>query len=345
MSSKWLDSAICLASFHYQSKQYDDIRPLSFGSHPNLWNETRDGERCSHASQHHKHQMTPEECEEHINDIHSRAETTKRRTFDKMIQQLKQLKSRQKRGTREEISRMLFGKAKSFQPNATKNFGSSRLPNPSANCVHSNGVCDEEMISAMIHPTTTRWRSSFPSAKGIDWSKDDRKRPSDLTGMDSTEVPSLFLQETAHLFSLLSAVAMSSLRADIEGCQSPLTEYIPNQPWPPVNPNELSPHIKLMYHESPFKLRNFIDYVLGLDRTARQRTLYNAARPFQVIGGISDDEAKLLQEARGPYAEMALCNMWLKEFVSREYLNGSTGNVAPPIVARVYQFISDGVSA
>jgi hypothetical protein len=135
----------------------------------------------------------------------------------------------------------------------------------------------------------------------------------------------------------------ATLRNDIEGTESPLAEYIPGRPFPPVNPDELSLDIKQMYHESsPFW--TCLYFVLGISRSPKQRTLYNAARPFRVIGGISDKEAQLLQEARGPYAQMALCNMWLKEFVSREYLNGSTGNVAPPIVGRVYQFISDGVT-
>lgn len=40
---------------------------------------------------------------------------------------------------------------------------------------------------------------------------------------------SLFLQEAAHLFSLMSAVSMASLRADIEGVQSPLDDYVPGQ--------------------------------------------------------------------------------------------------------------------
>ena len=40
---------------------------------------------------------------------------------------------------------------------------------------------------------------------------------------------SLFLQEAAHLYSLMSAVAMSSLRADMEGVSSPLCDYVPGQ--------------------------------------------------------------------------------------------------------------------
>ena len=37
---------------------------------------------------------------------------------------------------------------------------------------------------------------------------------------------SLFLQEAAHLYSLMSAVAMASLRADMEGVSSPLVDYV-----------------------------------------------------------------------------------------------------------------------
>jgi predicted membrane chloride channel (bestrophin family) len=200
-------------------------------------------------------------------------------------------------------------------------------------------------------------------------------------------LPSLFLQEVAHLFSLTSAVAMASLRADLEGCASPLVEYVPGQPFPSVNPDEmdvklwlnrdgeeaegLNKGIKTLnervdddqrffgrpnsdpatsFHSTKNnniwihdnRLRNTIYFLLGLSRSPRQRTLYNASRPFAVMGGISEKEVELLQKARGPEAQMALCTLWLKEFISREHLNGSTGNVAPPIFSRVYQFISDG---
>ena len=73
------------------------------------------------------------------------------------------------------------------------------------------------------------------------------------------------------------------------------------------------------------------------------RTLYNAARPFRVIGGVSDAEIEFLQAARGPLAKVALCSMWLQEFITREYMAGSTGKVAPPILSRLYQFTSDGM--
>jgi hypothetical protein len=152
----------------------------------------------------------------------------------------------------------------------------------------------------------------------------------------------MFLPEAAHLFSLLSAVAMATLRNDIPGTVVPLSVFVPGLPFPPVNPDELSADIKKEYlQKSAFWTCIF--FLLGIRRSIAHRTLYNAARPFKVIGGVSDDELKSLSMARGPYAQMALCNMWLKEFISREHLNGSTGKVEPPIISRLYKFISDGV--
>jgi hypothetical protein len=44
-------------------------------------------------------------------------------------------------------------------------------------------------------------------------------------------LPSLFLQESAHLISLMSAVALSTLRNEIEGVEAPLCEFVPGKPW------------------------------------------------------------------------------------------------------------------
>ena len=89
--------------------------------------------------------------------------------------------------------------------------------------------------------------------------------------------------------------------------------------------------------------KRVIYYLLGFMRTPAQRTIYNACRPFTVLGGVSDAEIDILQRARGPAAKTALCSMWLQEFISREYENGALGKTAPPIVSRLYQFCSDGM--
>jgi hypothetical protein len=47
--------------------------------------------------------------------------------------------------------------------------------------------------------------------------------------------------------------------------------------------------------------------------------------------------------ARGPYAKTQLCWGWLSEFCIREHLAGSTGNVGPPIISRIIQFLGDGM--
>lgn len=80
-----------------------------------------------------------------------------------------------------------------------------------------------------------------------------------------------------------------------------------------------------------------------MSRTPVSRTKYNAARPFRVIGGVSDSEVAMLQAARGPLAKVSLVSMWLQEFINREYLAGSMGNVASPIISRLHQFLSDGM--
>jgi hypothetical protein len=154
--------------------------------------------------------------------------------------------------------------------------------------------------------------------------------------------PSLYLQETAHLISLLTAVALSTLRNDIDIAASPLTPYIPGVAWPDVDPDNLPHETKKMYGDGNFFSR-WLFFCLGLSRSAKRRTLYNAARPFGVLGGVSDNEIYALQRARGPYAKVALVTMWLQEFISREYLAGSAGQVPGPLMSRIHQLISDGV--
>mmetsp|Transcript_19794 Transcript_19794/g.28710 ORF Transcript_19794/g.28710 Transcript_19794/m.28710 type:complete len:410 (-) Transcript_19794:210-1439(-) len=163
-----------------------------------------------------------------------------------------------------------------------------------------------------------------------------------IDGGQQMQPPSLFLQECAHLMSLLSAVAMSTLRNDIEGTETPLIQYVPGSPWPPVDPDKLSPHIRRQFHyENTLVItcRSLFNY----SRNAKTTTLYNAARPFRVLGGVSDAEIQLLQNARGPSAKVALVSFWVQEFIARETMNGSVGNVSGPIISRLTQEISDGM--
>ena len=63
---------------------------------------------------------------------------------------------------------------------------------------------------------------------------------------------------------------------------------------------------------------NILLFIFGIARDARQRTIYNASRPFSVLGGISDHEVEMLRKVRGHAAQHALCTFWLREFITRE---------------------------
>jgi len=161
-------------------------------------------------------------------------------------------------------------------------------------------------------------------------------------GLQGAE-PSLFLQEFAHLMSLMSAVAFSTLRGDGEGTEIPLMEYIPGSKWPPVDPDDLAAEIRQGFHSNNRVILIF-KWLLGLTRGKKERIFYNAARPLRVLGGVSDAEMHMLMNARGPSAKVALCSLWLNEYVTREHLSGSTNGVAAPIISRLYQYCSDGMA-
>mmetsp|Transcript_19054 Transcript_19054/g.31280 ORF Transcript_19054/g.31280 Transcript_19054/m.31280 type:complete len:493 (+) Transcript_19054:82-1560(+) len=157
---------------------------------------------------------------------------------------------------------------------------------------------------------------------------------------DPTEKPSLFLQETAHLISLLSAVALSTLRYDAEGEEAPLTEFVPGKKWPSNNSDNDEELSQNGYRRN--KVMMTVKFLFDVSRSSNEILEYNAARPFHVIGGISDKEAELLRNARGASAKVALVYFWVNEFITREHMHGSMGTVAPPIISRLMQFTSDG---
>jgi len=176
--------------------------------------------------------------------------------------------------------------------------------------------------------------SSTYYKKDLPWNSDGEGFASTAGG----RTPALFLQELAHLCSLLNAVALSTLRCDIDGAEAPLDAYQPGSPWPEADP-DMIPGV----YEKSQKWSMIFKRMTGNDRTPEGRTRYNASRPLSVIGGVSDAEIRFLQTARGPYAKTQLCWQWLSEFIIREHLAGSTGKVGAPIISRVAQFLSDGM--
>jgi Bestrophin, RFP-TM, chloride channel len=323
MISKWLDCAMCLGAFHYQSSQFDDIKPPAFGSlHSTVPDDQINGrERVSLGG---------------ANESENPDNGSSARPFWKKLRH-----HRRRSSAASELVLKLRLK--------------ENLPGKNINCTPCVGDESNDLTAKI--PIPTRFQDQFLNPNGdpsygSEFSEDRRARSLvkqsrayhhiTKTRQARLPTPSLFLQETAHLISLLSAVALSTLRNDIDQAASPVTPYVPGMPWPCVDPDMLSEDIKRQYGDAnPFW--SWLYFCLGLSRSQKRRTLYNAARPFGVLGGVSDEEIRILQHARGPYAKMALVTMWLEEFISREYLAGSTGNVSSPIISRLYQFISDGV--
>eukprot|EP00956_Cyclotella_meneghiniana_P035412 scaffold114619_cov55-Cyclotella_meneghiniana.AAC.1 len=167
--------------------------------------------------------------------------------------------------------------------------------------------------------------------------------PNDCYGnRPNGRTPPLFLQELAHRTSLLSAVALSTLRNDEEEFESPLDIYHPGSPLPQVDPDKLPKSTRQLYQPS-ISITKHARHWLGFDRSPANRSTYNSTRPLSVIGGVSDAEIVFLQKARGSYAKTTLCWCWLSELITRSHLDGTLGKVHAAILSRLYQNLSDGM--
>lgn len=309
MVSKWLDTAMCLAAFHYQSNAFNDIKPEAFGRHPKV-----DPSRVKR--------------DRDFDIDHQEAKENIQFALEEM--------DKEHKGGKNWLSKYMNSRNSSSGGMSTD---STRSKGKSINSSSASNFDPSERI-----PIPTRFQGTRAQQIQFRGSNTHKSQGTSLQLERSGRLPSpsLFLQEAAHLVSLLSAVAMSTLRNDVEVADSPLVEYIPGSTWPPTDPDDLAHDIKQRYGEDNVFWR-WLNFMLSLNRSERHRTLYNAARPFGVLGGVSDREIELLQRARGPYAKTSLCTMWLQEFISRESLNGSTGAVHGPVLSRLYQFISDGM--
>lgn len=308
MHSKWLDTGMELAAFHLQSDRYKH-KPPAFGHYPQIQSITRERERLEQPP-------TRQELEEQMNAIAAADGTynhpVRRRSIRTQWTKFQKKSKLQKTQSIEE----------SEEHHCELTETTTKV-----------GVRFALDTTQVIAPADCNKRDAF---------KRVTSKPVLNNGMDS-EHASLFLQEVAHLLSLLSAVAFSTLRNDLEQAETPLATFEPSAPWPCVDPDDYTADVRKDWAKSKHNYFVLTRYLFGRTRTGAAQTLYNAARPFRVIGGVSDAEVQMLQAARGPLAKVALVSMWLQEFISREYLAGSTGDVAAPIISRLFHFISDGM--
>ncbi|CAB9506660.1 Bestrophin, RFP-TM, chloride channel [Seminavis robusta] len=328
MLSKWLDVATYCAAYHYQSQVYDKYRPPSFGEHVHLRNLTRERERA--------HRTT---LSEHLEEVRASLQEKQKQPWWKKLVPRKRRppppppiggNSSGRSTSSQQGGKVISSGGREGGIQAPRRFQEQfALPNNS-NHGNNNSPGRNNAMSASGGRYSLR---RIASVKG------------DIRSVDPIHIPypSPFLQETAHLVSLLAGVALSTLRNDIEGAQSPLAEYFPGQPLPPVDPDELSKALRKKFDSGSHTVAA-VYYLLGLTRDNRHRTLYNAVRPFQILGGVSDAEVDRLQRAHGPYAKVALCSFFVQEFVAREYLTGSTGKIPGPLISRITHVLSDGMS-
>jgi len=178
-------------------------------------------------------------------------------------------------------------------------------------------------------------KTDFPTATYYNFSKPNEISREGFAGTQGGRTPDLLLQEMMHLTSLLSAVALSTLRNDVDDAESPLDMYRFGEEWPEVDSTKIK-SIKLSAWDR-------VRRIVGADLSPEERTKYNAARPLGVIGGVSEAEIRMLQMARGPYAKTQLAFNWVSEFFVRESLSGSVGKVESPLISRSMQFLSNGM--
>jgi len=365
MLSKWLDVVLAVASFHYQSAQFDHLRPPTFGE---LSKDTSIvmSRRNIKGLERNFEEMTFEECVQSIKEKRSLDPLDETDELEQLPGTSTSIRSNRKwwnrkrpwrhrsRGGQDADQYTLNGwqtsqKGKninSADPKVKTGRSDRKIPIPQRfqQQFVAGVVCDDALESEDDEEDVTALlrRQHQLHRKGMKSQKQSQAYRNLMGRQLKVPMPSLFLEEMAHLVSLMAAVSMASLRNDSPCADVPLTEYYPGMQWPAVDPDQLSRDVQIQYdHDN--RCVKWIYFCLGLTRTERHRTLYNFARPFAVLGGVSDAEVQMLHEAQGPYAKVAMCSMWVQEFLSREYLDGSTGNVAPPILSRLYQYLSDGV--
>ena len=301
MHSKWLDVGMEMAAFHLQSSVYDRVKPPAFGAHPEFNSLERARERLN--------ELTLEELETKLEAMEQddTIDEVMRPTPAKLRSFLRRRRRKEKEAAPEPKKEP--SPKQQSKPPARKLRASVAK---SINAVAPPRAAHQQTGEHRIFQHFTDWLTNKPKldnpleepiSEGIVVQAVAGNR----VNAWASNKPPLFLQEGAHLLSLLSAVAFSTLRNDLEQADSPLIPFTPGAPWPNVDPDEEGSDARKLLTAN--RSITVFRYIIGMSRSPRRRTMYNAARPFRVIGGVSDDEIELLQAARGPLAKVALVTM------------------------------------
>lgn len=204
MHSKWLDVGMDLAAFHLQSARYNDRRPPAFGEHPELTDLNRFRER--------ENETTLEELEEQLNNNMEPTNQSLRTRLRKSFFRRRRRRNRQQQGDKD--LRPL-----SQQPLANNNTSANPIM-----AMQKPKKKQYKSISRTSPPSSTATFTSVFAAVFTSISKKTAtpKAPDSATSLVVRTAssrhfdqawdhgqPPLFLQEAAHLLSLLSAVGES----------------------------------------------------------------------------------------------------------------------------------------
>lgn len=308
MMSKWLDATIHTGCYHMQCAHYDAIKPPSFFDYPelNAYYLTRDRERYYQVPKGDKSHVLRDLDDGKLNNIVEADETTGRIEAHSnrnivAAAAAEEMKRGNKRSIISDAKAEILDRARVKSIEAIRNStvqahaeSLERLRRKYAFDGHVPTDAGLDPIPLTGLPRLDgNWGKLFPDKKATYYQpKDtDPSSPNHLNNMPSFassqggRTPALFLQELAHLCSLLNAVALSTMRNDIEGSTSPLGVYKPGSPWPEVDPD----YVDSQYLVGPWysQLARQIGYFFGMGRSAADRTRYNAARPLEVLGGVS----------------------------------------------------------
>jgi len=350
--SKWMDATMHTAVFHLQNKHYDAARPPNFFDNDNLnkLNLTRARTRHGDPARFTQRQLkSVVDCEKEIFPEESLVRApgfVKAPGTDNLNDSSSAAGSRRGSINAESPQRKSIFTRPSPPPNSPhRNYSnnSSRSSSSSSEKFSlPSSVLDgfwdiipptPDLASSEMLQRTMLNSKYFPSSQCPN--QNFACRPNGLT-------PPLFLQELAHISSLACAVALSTLRNDIDRSESVLDIYLPGAPWPPIDADNLPRHVRNMFQHR-WHLFTIFRHWMGNDRLPKYRSKYNAARPLLILGGVSDSEIRFLQKARGPQAKAHMALGWLEEFIIREHLDGSLGEVHSAIISRLVQFLSDGM--
>lgn len=286
MMSKWLDGITMTGAFHYQSKHYDAIKPPTFFDHPGV--NFRSGlkrRRVLTSEDIDYYNMSElngddldDQAQAHMNGYAQSQSSTS--TGTERVQTTLSINRPELLRRKSSVRRFLSGSAQ--DPSNVNNF--DRNGNENYNFIAMDMESSKTYEDLECSPLP--FRAHHPDRPKFQIHSNQGFHGAGQVDGGVSGDPSLFLQELCHLASLLNAVALSTLRNEIDTAEAPISEYHPmsddeNKSWPPVDaidPNEKRHIVKTIWKG--------IKYIFWLDQSAKDREAYNAAWALEVIGGI-----------------------------------------------------------